>query len=604
MITRIFGGKPENNIQIYFHNPFSSSLPTFAATMSDNTDIASQIIAKLSSGVELTFDDLKQLRALTSSTPLLRRHHLSSSQTPTLVRHVGMVQDMLEPEYYIASYGGQSTHFRDVVDMATVDGEPSVVDKEPLGSQLAERQPLLVVPLPFCSEWFSQKVGRGQEVSLPSVVIPPSPDNETRKRDREPLTEEVNTANIRPKVHFGDDKDDDDMDCNKEEPLVQGQELDWWPAGCLKSPPDQCPVLAKFYYDQYSESDILRLNDVVEMIGILSMDPTEADFGDDDLAMFQGPRPPPPSRLPRMHVLSFSKVDWKDFGESDAVEKKDDQPNMTQGSTPNGLEQLKSILADPDLAEALWMTLLSKSERKLGKPSEPPAMVRGPQHALGCASLHLQTSNSQGVFQHLQSLLQQICPVLATLNRGQTRTAPMKVHGRMTPNPLQLPMGAVVLVHLDDSANKSISDTLHDLVMQQRQPYTFDGGMKVQFDADYRVIVVSSENVQVPCTLKLTVGDMELFSSSSLLDLRSNLSRCHGLGNVALDQSVLDQAQEDFLKLRGEARKLGETLPGEDDFHRWLTITRLQARCRGSTQATVDDWKGALRLDRAIQDRQ
>jgi hypothetical protein len=53
-----------------------------------------------------------------------------------------MVQDMLEPEYYLTEVEGVLTHFRDY-------NPTSIVEVFDVAHKLAERQPLLVVPLPF-----------------------------------------------------------------------------------------------------------------------------------------------------------------------------------------------------------------------------------------------------------------------------------------------------------------------------------------------------------------------------------------------------------------------------------------------------------------------
>jgi hypothetical protein len=50
-----------------------------------------------------------------------------------------------------------------------------------------------------------------------------------------------------------------------------------------------------------------------------------------------------------------------------------------------------------------------------------------------------------------------------------------------------------------------------------------------------------------------------------------------------------------------QARKGDAELPQEEDFHRWLTLTRLQARSQRQSWARIQDWERALVLDDAIQ---
>jgi len=200
-------------------------------------------------------------------------------------------------------------------------------------------------------------------------------------------------------------------------------------------------------------------------------------------------------------------------------------------------------------------------------------------------------------------------------------------------------------------------------------PYRFDEGMAFQynFEADYRIIVLSSRsllpnsssttatqksnrsskthsnsNKILPCTLKMelsnvsvedmdcgdTNNDSTLLPQESILRIRSYLSRCRSsssgsaTSNVGLTREVLEQAEKDFIERRKTRRAAIATgimskntsEIGEEDFHRWLTLTRLQARSRiGSgeiadgknglslqRQASVMDWNTALRLDDAM----
>jgi hypothetical protein len=70
--------------------------------------------------------------------------------------------------------------------------------------------------------------------------------------------------------------------------------------------------------------------------------------------------------------------------------------------------------------------------------------------------------------------------------------------------------------------------------------------------------------------------------------------------NIALSAAVLDKAQQDFIQRRATARNTNRPAVTERDFHRWLTLTRLQARSRQARMAEVEDWSLALTLDDAM----
>jgi hypothetical protein len=172
--------------------------------VSEMNDVVESIRGKLFRGEALKPEDLEQLNPLLnidcskdhycSSAPVLLPYlnrsvvnGIMSTTTPgpQLVRYVGMVQDMLDPEYYVANDDqGRSTHFYDNFEENTgnrcgnaeetiikTDQAATVIPPEdqyysPTGSNgershhpdLAERIPLVVVPIPFPSEWFRQAI--------------------------------------------------------------------------------------------------------------------------------------------------------------------------------------------------------------------------------------------------------------------------------------------------------------------------------------------------------------------------------------------------------------------------------------------------------------
>eukprot|EP00934_Nitzschia_sp_Nitz4_P005922 Nitzschia sp. Nitz4//scaffold107_size73032//69758//71548//NITZ4_005773-RA/size73032-processed-gene-0.116-mRNA-1//1//CDS//3329532632//5912//frame0 len=586
---------------------------------------------KLQQGDEVSKDELQALSSWLGTDKMKEIPHLNRSylhrygdarfSQQGLVRCVGMVQDMLEPEYYVEQHDGQFMHFR--------DPSPLSVESEPvnLHGRLAERQPLLVVPLPHTSQWFVDHLNpstststvsastplKTVESSPRSVLIPESPPtnadstamlgqdgDSSRKRQRDGDTSESSPRDSRnPK-----------LDAPMDQGLL-GQESDWWPAGCCQSPAEQCPVLAKFYYDQYPESpQALRLNDVVEMIGYISMDPFQATFAQDDAEdMFlMGDPIPPPSRLPRLHVLAFRPCDLDEMSivptqESDSTMGDDSESTLLQ----QFLQECTNV--DASLAEILFLTLVAKSERT--SPSNQ--MKRAPHDALGCASLQLHCSNANSsllLFEQLKAFLSETTHVVAVMDGFALLSKPSKMTGRLEPNNCQLPKGSTILLHLGSREIPTNTRMfLDELLGQHRINYQFEGGMEVPFEADYRIVVITaptSSQYKVPCTLRMELSDATATkfpeSQSSLSQVRHLLSKgCQNVGNVDLPSTVLEQAQEDFLQRRVQARKGNDPKqPGEADFHRWLTLTRLFARTRSSATASNEDWRAALRLDDII----
>ena len=47
--------------------------------------------------------------------------------------------------------------------------------------------------------------------------------------------------------------------------------------------------------------------------------------------------------------------------------------------------------------------------------------------------------------------------------------------------------------------------------------------------------------------------------------------------------------------------QLTQPLVGEEDFHRWLSMTRLLARSYSNSDVTLKDWESSLSLDDLIR---
>jgi hypothetical protein len=153
---------------------------------------------------------------------------------------------------------------------------------------------------------------------------------------------------------------------------------------------------------------------------------------------------------------------------------------------------------------------------------------------------------------------------------------------------------------------------VQELTQGHKLPYRFDGGIKIPFEADLRVIVLAT-NVSkklLACTLQVHCdyrAPAQPLTVTTLPAVRDVLTSVRGKGqtlcpnpNIALSAKVLERAQQDFIERRATARNANMPAVTERDFHRWLTLTRLQARSRQVKTTEVEDWKLALALDDAM----
>jgi len=213
--------------------------------------------------------------------------------------------------------------------------------------------------------------------------------------------------------------------------------IDWWPAGSCGTQSEHCPVLAKMCYDQlllsssHKQNEIteeqieevetedsnlqsqttigtcqqqqqkrvpLKLNDIVSLVAVLSMNPWEANFsgqrpsscsnssksmmgGDDGIEIDNHGYsvgdsgdglystttsiPPPPSRLPRLHVLSYKQFDLDVLAQQAMV-----VANKKRNDILDGDEALNNSTSNnrDDAQKSCHMEEVSKGPISCGRP--------------------------------------------------------------------------------------------------------------------------------------------------------------------------------------------------------------------------------------------
>jgi hypothetical protein len=537
-----------------------------------------------------------------------------------VVRFTGMVQDMLDTEYF--SSASSSSELESIRSSVS-----SISHHHHHQSQLRERSILVLVPPPTTTHFPPESL--------------PQPQSKRPKLHPNNGNNDANNNN-----------DDDNMQlCHPEHERSNHA-----------SSSSMGPILAKFYYEQYdpitststSSSSAtaptkqqqqqqslsrLKLNEMVEILAVVEdelddeqenrMHPMEdeglfpMDIGTLDSVVL--PRP-------ILHVLWYAKlvdVEQHHFHPKDVPQAP--RPHFGTDSTTNndGMVNVSQLATAFQLDEtsmaAVWMVLHSKAERKKTssddniQDDDAEAIVTPQNTLLGCASLNIRfrdtstaTETSTMVFLNaLQSLVSKNIHYLSITPHTleESLLAPSKIAGRLQPTPLQLPAGSLVILDIRGLGPGKLSTrqvqnlrNLQELCATHRLSYTFDGGIRIPFEADYRIIVLSDARTYKLLSCHLTVQntfaaiaphDNHASSATSATSITASRQRLASnrrqIGNIQLSSSVLERAQQDFLRRRPHV--------GETDFHRWLTLTRLHARSRQSNVADILDWEQALQLD-------
>ncbi len=371
-------------------------------------------------------------------------------------------------------------------------------------------------------------------------------------------------------------------------------------------------VVANFFYDQYinHQPPKLRLNEVVEVVGVMEQDvvtedPRETSWKDTLISAFDDEEEEAISLLhvPRIQVLWYRRLDL-DQSILPPLQVPDFPPNELVATA---LSQALSI--DTLTASAIWMALLSLAERKpCGTPRRTPYAT-----TLGCASLAILLPDASACHQfqeRLEDILSSILPLLVTPHLKDLKI-PNKKSGRLGQSSLQLPKGATVLLNASEIQPGPLSpqrlevlQTVQELTSGHQVPYQFDGGMRIPFEADVRIIVLCTAETKslLPCLLQVKCQpglETSNWSESMCHTIREHLAHARSGEPIDLPLQLLTEAQQDFLQRRQAARQRNVTVD-EMAFHRWLTLTRLIARGRRAEQAASCDWASALQLDDAM----
>ena len=676
--------------------------PSPQAKEESPADVIQSVVNKIQSGIEVTQEELDNLNKAIqtsdkTSIPFANRNYISTcaSNPSTLVRYVGMVQDMLDPEYYVTKINGVHTKYREYYCLNDDNDDSSHIDDEiAMNHLLDERQPLVIVPIPHATEVLIKHLaatchkgkedGQGKE----QIMKHEAADNSFgRKRSLEIMDTGDEDAFDEKRISKEQYINSDNAGgSGKKNPI---NKCDWWPRGCMNSHHEDCSILAKMYYDQKEEGSSsrsqrrLQLNDIVEVYGILSLNPLGASFENkprnsqtnttSDNADFNTQQDdyfhdfmdhtvlPPPSLLPRLHVLKYNHLDLDDMMVQEVTQLAlEPQAVHTDGERQLAIDTFaKYIFGGNKIAsEALLMSLMSLAERDTRYENKAIQMPSG--ETLGCGSMNFILSDPRSCLllqNKLDSLMKMIAPVaahinlsLSALNVGDnhlatldynTITAPTKTAAnRLEPSVLQLPKSSCIVINqgalsegnLNQSGQRTLA-ALSKMTMTHSIPYRFDGLMEIDFEADLRIIVLSCNDScgrgskLLPCSMSMKMesmssnaADVDLVNTipdDTILRIRRYLVTCRSNNqnteqkSISLPKSLLERAQKDFITLRKNNRSSTLRDIEERDFHKWLLLTRLQARSRigerrstiieTSSMAKVEDWENALRLDEALQ---
>jgi hypothetical protein len=558
---------------------------------------------------------------------------------------------MLDPEYYVSQYrlpngSWETTSYRDTLDETLPPIGFHHNQDDGSSTSLAERRPVLIIPVPNENSWAS-----------PSFTLPPSftannnnndADDEgaarsKRVREEDGDADKTMTAKAEEDANPSNNNNTNNNTSKTPKTVKEGGNNSSTTtttndASITSPPPGACMV---YLYDTESSSSI-RLNDIVEVIGVLSKVPELATphmmngCGNDTLvggveSMLEEEvlaSHLPTSLVPRIHAITTSSSSSNYNTTTDVIS------NDVSAARGRIMGILTTILSGDELAaEYVLLQLVARVHMRTGGASGG-----GGGAAVGVPSLNLvdapaatnsseasSTTSLSNLGAALNAVLQALTP--------RSMALPLKVdtlnakpwwprrHGgtlRLMTGPLQLAPGTQILLdetvmqsgRLNEVGLRNLS-AVQSIIKAQCVGYDFEY-FSLDQPTDAPVTVLSTGRSLLKSSVDTVVplrpypsqqGDDDATSFSSLLlesdtsshlnDVRRYLSAVRGL-DLKIDGDVSQFIEGDLAGARQKDARVGE-----ETFHKWLTVARLMAVSWGEGELTGERWRAAMEMEKS-----
>ncbi|CAH2040006.1 unnamed protein product, partial [Iphiclides podalirius] len=561
--------------------------------------------------------------------PLLNSNASHNLSDGKLVRFRGMVQDMHNPEFYFEKFEVYNTATNEVTiksgkycDTAHILENEKVNYTENLKS--AQRQAMVVVSLPGLSEWAQQLEDE---------------QNHLKHLDQQPNTSKRLNSNATLKLKRSHDEAEENPEAmdvvdnsvlhkepktteviDSETSAVSREHLLNFPLPDVNS--KSCIVKI------YGEADNLKLNDMIEVVGFLSVDPALSGEFQPDKNCFLEPdcennaetitHNPPPSLVPRIHAVFVKKLDHCNPLLGDVF----DQTPVLQEANSAREHLLKALtellLGDQLAAEYLICHLIAC------------VYLRQDTLALGqfCLNLsNLPTKKYPNYAKQLYDIIKQFVTKsyylpLTIDNLNTMALLPKKDYecNRLTSGILQLSKHTHLVLdetkmeqgRLDSTGVGNIT-ALGNMITTQKVEYDFKY-YKMEFDSDIKVLILSEGKSLLPSDyhvpLRPEESSLEIFDAiveAATYYLKEDIMNTvrKYLTNLKLVKYTISEdlqfVEDDFIEMRSQSDT--ENPVTADDLHRLLVLARLVSLSRGHDTLNKECWNITRKMENDRQDR-
>ncbi|KAM6923248.1 mini-chromosome maintenance complex-binding protein [Lycodopsis pacificus] len=579
--------------------------------------------------VEFFKDHLKEKDAH-AWVPSLNDVPLHYLKPNSLVKFRCLIQDMFDPEFYMGVYEAvdPSTKAKVLRCGKYKDVTECGVDFHSRNTVTAERQTFYCVPIPGESPWVKESyAGSSQARVVPSTSYAPTRQKRSYEEDDDDMDtqpqkqREPHAGPQSPSEHHGNG------DCKRQETEAPSSRAA--PASHLDLnfplPGEKGPsCLLKVYEDR----DGFKLNDTVEVFGILSVSPALSALADEkdassslldpadgmETAEEQRVHSPPASLVPRLHML-YAKPLPHNNPLLPAAALEDNSAFLS--STLSEMAAVRAellayfthiLLGDALAAEYLILHLISSVYTR----RDVLPLGKFTLNLSGCPTV---SSYTERFYQIIQQLVPSSYYLGMTLqNMNQMRLVPKKdyVANRLVSGALQLARNTSLFLdesqleqgQLDTTGVRNVT-ALGNLISWQKVDYDFDYH-QMEFPCNINVLITSEGRSLLPSDCRIHLQsqvappDMdEYLGSIRMHPQASQLNKFRMYLSVArlLDYSISDEVtksvEDDFVDMRKDDP---QSISAED-LHRMLVVARLLSLSLGQTSLSRDCWLRAKHVE-------
>ncbi|XP_060597053.1 mini-chromosome maintenance complex-binding protein-like [Ruditapes philippinarum] len=569
--------------------------------------------------------------------PSLNDTSMHDLKANSLVRYRCLIQDMYDPEFYLGKYEVKDTvtgntflrsgKYKDVAEC----GPNQTIDVDSRNNVTMDRMTLYCVPVPGESEWVKKSFADMSKVK--TQCYPSTSSTRARgKRNLEDESEVTDEPMESQSVETGNKSGDvtmetDDAKSKRQQTTKRVEGANDKPDLNFPLPGEKGPACLVKVYD---DIDKFKVNDVVEFVGVLSVDPSLARFDNTEednsmITVHEEPQEevnahsPPPSLVPRLHAVVCKPLKHVNPLVPELVEDKIQVLENIQGVLTALKQELLSVLehallGDKMAAKYLLCHLIANvygraDAMALGKFSVN--FSNCPNSSLYSELLHHLLSNlvTQSHLLHMSLDNMNKLPFSPkkdyTANRLRSGILQLAEHTNMTVNEIALEPG-----QLDVNGVKNIQ-SLGNVINWQKVEYDFEFHRQ-DFPSNISALIISEgrsilpSDCFVPLQCKEQPSDLRnYFQQLDKVLTDDFLAKCRTYIGLAkhMDYSLSDEIQkkiqDDFVALRKDDPKSMTV----DDFHALLSLTRLLSLTDLKECPTLEIWNMAKIMENCRKQR-